>query len=585
MSRADPRRRARCRTAAAPATRIPRPSTRPLGERVTGESLGLGRGVGVERGLLRVLIARPEAEADRLVRVGLLRHAVGAGTRRRAAPGEACQREVEAVPEEVDRTRLAAVPARELLQDPVDPGAAPSSSARRTRRRRSGARCPRRTASSPGRRRATALIATSMPRPPSSAEEALVERRDREPVGECERLGLPAARARDEPVVDEVERDVEVAAAARAGGGSSARGRRRRAARSTSGSAVASRRAAPCPPSAPTGAACPASRARPRTADRAAGGSARRPRRHPTSFPRPVPLQHDRERLRAILQQRQVGGGRLLEPQPMGDQRRERRAPRRSRGRRTARRCAPSSRASAGVSTGGCELTCAPMIVWLGALTRSWKSNGAGSPRGLERTTKRPCRRRRTSNCPGIRRAYPVASKTTSAMRLASPRPRCRAPRAARDGRRSRPAGSSPRRASIGIDADHGPCAAQAAVADGELAEQAETEDDDRLAPAGPAAADAVHHGRRERRERHELERDVGAVQRVDRVLRRRSPSGRGACRRPRARRPGRSRRPRPARRPPPRRCSPRRTGTARTGPRPIPAGTRRTGSSARCPG
>src|SRR5207249_10693284 len=63
----------------------------------------------------------PEAEGDDLVRVRLPRHGIRACNLRSASRAEAGDGEVEAVPEEVDRARLAAEPAGELLEDRVRP--------------------------------------------------------------------------------------------------------------------------------------------------------------------------------------------------------------------------------------------------------------------------------------------------------------------------------------------------------------------------------------------------------------------------------------------------------------------------------
>ena len=56
------------------------------GKRLVAESLGLGRGVGVVGGVADGVVARPEAERDDLVRVGLLGDGIGVERRRRVGP-------------------------------------------------------------------------------------------------------------------------------------------------------------------------------------------------------------------------------------------------------------------------------------------------------------------------------------------------------------------------------------------------------------------------------------------------------------------------------------------------------------------
>src|SRR5439155_11999955 len=63
----------------------------------------------------------PEAEGDDLVRVRLLGDRVSFGELGCAPASKAGHRKVEPVPEEVDRARLAAVPAGELLEHAVAP--------------------------------------------------------------------------------------------------------------------------------------------------------------------------------------------------------------------------------------------------------------------------------------------------------------------------------------------------------------------------------------------------------------------------------------------------------------------------------
>src|SRR6185437_11226020 len=77
-----------------------------------GEARRLGIGIAEERGLAEAAVARPEAAAADLVRIGFL-HDPGAEVRRlahqrgRPAPGEARDRQVEAAPEEMHRADLA----------------------------------------------------------------------------------------------------------------------------------------------------------------------------------------------------------------------------------------------------------------------------------------------------------------------------------------------------------------------------------------------------------------------------------------------------------------------------------------------
>src|SRR6185312_10715483 len=60
--------------------------------------------------------ARPEAVADRFVRIRFARHSVRARTLGRPSPREAREREVERAPEEMQRARLADELAAEALE-------------------------------------------------------------------------------------------------------------------------------------------------------------------------------------------------------------------------------------------------------------------------------------------------------------------------------------------------------------------------------------------------------------------------------------------------------------------------------------
>src|SRR5205085_3245352 len=87
---------------------------------LVAEPVRFGAGVGVVGGVPEIVVSGPEAEGDELLGVGLLGDGVGVDGRRRSA-GEAGNREIEAVPEEMDRAGLAAEPAAELLEHAVGP--------------------------------------------------------------------------------------------------------------------------------------------------------------------------------------------------------------------------------------------------------------------------------------------------------------------------------------------------------------------------------------------------------------------------------------------------------------------------------
>ena len=115
------------------------------------------------------------------------------------------------MPEEVHRARLAAEPTREFLQRPVDPAERLPEALHRLAIVRSvlgvlgegrGHRKPERLG----------LGLHVDPKAGEQREEALVEGRNREAVRKREGVHLPAARAHDELVGNEVEGDVEVVA-------------------------------------------------------------------------------------------------------------------------------------------------------------------------------------------------------------------------------------------------------------------------------------------------------------------------------------------------------------------------------------
>jgi hypothetical protein len=76
-------------------------------QRMFGQTLRLGGGVGVEGGLADVRVSEPEAEGDDLVRAGLARDRVRARPLWGTSAGKAGDGEVEAVPEELDGAGLA----------------------------------------------------------------------------------------------------------------------------------------------------------------------------------------------------------------------------------------------------------------------------------------------------------------------------------------------------------------------------------------------------------------------------------------------------------------------------------------------
>jgi hypothetical protein len=116
------------------------------------------------------------------------------------------------VPEEVHRARLAAEPAREFLQRPVDPAKRLPEPFHRLAivRRVLGVLGEGGGHGQPER---LGLRLDLDPKGGEHSEESLVKGRNREAVRERERLHVPAADSNDELMRDEVERDVEVAAA------------------------------------------------------------------------------------------------------------------------------------------------------------------------------------------------------------------------------------------------------------------------------------------------------------------------------------------------------------------------------------
>src|SRR5215208_1182464 len=90
-------------------------------QRMFGQTLRLGGGVGVEGGLADVSITGPEAERDDLVRVRLTGNRVCALRQRHLFAGEAGNGQVEAVPVELNGAGLAGKTPGELLEDPIHP--------------------------------------------------------------------------------------------------------------------------------------------------------------------------------------------------------------------------------------------------------------------------------------------------------------------------------------------------------------------------------------------------------------------------------------------------------------------------------
>src|SRR5215217_3579439 len=90
-------------------------------QRMFGQTLRLGGGVGVEGGLADVSITGPEAEGDDLVGVGLARDLVRAQPLRSVPAGEAGNGQVEAVPVELNGAGLAGNTPGELLEDSIHP--------------------------------------------------------------------------------------------------------------------------------------------------------------------------------------------------------------------------------------------------------------------------------------------------------------------------------------------------------------------------------------------------------------------------------------------------------------------------------
>src|SRR5207249_710959 len=141
----------------------------------------------------------PEAEGDDLVRIRLLGDRIGLGQLGCAPATESGHREVEPVPEEVNRARLAAVPAGELLEHAV----APVEDAPEAGYRVTVVRGMLGVVGKRGRDRHAERRLADLDVDPESAQyrvQRLVERRDGEPVGEWERVDVPVARLHDEPV-------------------------------------------------------------------------------------------------------------------------------------------------------------------------------------------------------------------------------------------------------------------------------------------------------------------------------------------------------------------------------------------------
>ena len=132
--------------------------------------------------------------------------------RRRVAPGEAGDGEIETVPEQVDRARLAIEPAAELLQHPVGPvqhlrealdvlaipGGVLVIGRERRRHRHAERHLPDLDVDA---------------EPEEDGVQAPVELRDVEPIVQREALDATVGGADHDGVVDEVEGDVERRAA------------------------------------------------------------------------------------------------------------------------------------------------------------------------------------------------------------------------------------------------------------------------------------------------------------------------------------------------------------------------------------
>src|SRR5579864_3678854 len=76
-------------------------------------------GIGIEGRLLHVASAGPETNTAYLVRISLAGDDVGSGTLGRAAAGKAGDRQIEAAPEKMDRTRFTQEARAELGEDAV----------------------------------------------------------------------------------------------------------------------------------------------------------------------------------------------------------------------------------------------------------------------------------------------------------------------------------------------------------------------------------------------------------------------------------------------------------------------------------
>ena len=186
------------------------PARRARTEPLLRKAGGLGRGVGIERRFPHLLVSGPESEADELVRVGLAGDEVGVPILGCACAREAGHCEIETVPEQVHGARLAAEPAREVLERPVDPAKRLPKALNRLPivRGMLGVLGEGRRHRESVRLRIDVDLKVELG---EDGKEALVQGRYREPVGEPERIQLRAARPHDELVRDEIERDVEIA--------------------------------------------------------------------------------------------------------------------------------------------------------------------------------------------------------------------------------------------------------------------------------------------------------------------------------------------------------------------------------------
>src|SRR6266403_4960684 len=89
-----------------------------------GETIGRRISVGIEERRGNLFVARPETETAYLLRISFARDRVGqmgnaARMRRRGPPGKAGYRKIEAAPEKMHRTALAAETRTKFLENPI----------------------------------------------------------------------------------------------------------------------------------------------------------------------------------------------------------------------------------------------------------------------------------------------------------------------------------------------------------------------------------------------------------------------------------------------------------------------------------